>query len=31
MVAAIVLILVAYGPFLLGYEINAVSPGFRLY
>jgi cytochrome c oxidase subunit 1 len=29
--AAIVLILIAYGPFLLGYEINPVSPGFRLF
>ncbi|HEX6132448.1 MAG TPA: cbb3-type cytochrome c oxidase subunit I [Longimicrobiales bacterium] len=30
-VAAIVLILIAYGPFLAGYEINPVSPGFRLF
>lgn len=30
-VVAIVLILIAYGPFLLGYEINPVSPGFRLF
>jgi len=29
--AAIVLILIAYGPFLLGYEIIPVSPGFRLF
>ncbi|HSK18192.1 MAG TPA: cbb3-type cytochrome c oxidase subunit I [Longimicrobiales bacterium] len=31
MIAAILLILIAYGPFLLGYEINPVSPGFRLF
>jgi cytochrome c oxidase subunit 1 len=30
-VAAIVLILIAYGPFLAGYEPNFVSPGFRLF
>jgi cytochrome c oxidase subunit 1 len=29
--AAVVLILIAYGPWLLGYAINPVSPGFRLY
>lgn len=29
--AAILLILIAYGPFLLGYEIRPVSPGFRLF
>jgi cytochrome c oxidase subunit I len=31
LVAAVVLILIAYGPFLLGYEVNPVSPGFRLF
>ncbi len=30
-IAAIVLILIAYGPFFLGYEPNFVSPGFRLF
>ena len=30
-VAAIVLILIAYGPFLIGYTSNPVSPGFRLF
>jgi hypothetical protein len=28
---AIVLILLAYGPFFLTYHLNLVSPGFRLY
>jgi cytochrome c oxidase subunit 1 len=30
-VAAIILILIAYGPFLAGYEPNFVSPGFKLF
>jgi len=30
-VAAIVLILIAYGPFFLGYDYTPVSPGFRLF
>ena len=30
-VAAIILILIAYAPFFAGYEMNAVSPGFRLF
>jgi cytochrome c oxidase subunit 1 len=30
-VAAVVLILIAYGPFLAGYQPNFVSPGFRLF
>jgi cytochrome c oxidase subunit I len=30
-VAAIILILIAYGPFFIGYEITPVSPGFRLF
>ncbi|MBR9988889.1 MAG: cbb3-type cytochrome c oxidase subunit I [Gemmatimonadetes bacterium] len=30
-VAAVVLILIAYGPFFLGYDIRPVSPGFRLF
>jgi len=30
-VAAIVLILIAYGPFLIGYDVVPVSPGFRLF
>jgi cytochrome c oxidase subunit 1 len=30
-VAAIVLILIAYGPFFLTYSINAVSPGFKIF
>jgi cytochrome c oxidase subunit I len=30
-VVAIVLILIAYGPFFLGYEYTPVSPGFRLF
>jgi cytochrome c oxidase subunit 1 len=29
--AAIALILIAYGPFFLTYSLNMVSPGFRLY
>jgi len=30
-IVAIVLILIAYGPFLLGYRIIPISPGFRLF
>jgi cytochrome c oxidase subunit 1 len=30
-VAAIILILIAYGPFFVGYEANFVSPGFKLF
>src|SRR5690606_21615170 len=30
-VAAIVLILIAYGPFLIGYDVVPVSTGFRLF
>ena len=30
-VAAVILILIAYGPFLAGYRPNFVSPGFRLF
>jgi hypothetical protein len=31
MVAAVVLILIAYGPFFLTYSVNAVSPGFKIF
>jgi cytochrome c oxidase subunit 1 len=31
MVIAIVLIVIAYGPFFLGYTPNFVSPGFKLF
>jgi cytochrome c oxidase subunit 1 len=30
-VAAIVLILIAYGPFFLGYSMNMVSPGYKIF
>ena len=30
-VAAVVLILIAYGPFFLTYSVNAVSPGFKIF